>query len=185
MMKKIVPMMLAFGLLSSSVSLTCYAQDEPAASDDKKEKALRPGQFPVQKSVAKLRTFNGKPNSKADYYIYLQSASWCGPCQQEMPSIAAEYLKMKKTKRVELILVSADQTKDAATAFVKSHKAKFPVVLGTDKSVEKLVGFTKASGIPSATIVDKEGKVIKSGHGSIVKSWESLIPDLDDKKKED
>ncbi len=172
-MKNIFLFAMAFGLLGCGLNVPVFA-DEPDEAVAP-ENPLKAGEFEAQKAVAKVKTFNGRANSKADYYIYLQSASWCGPCQSEMPEIAKAYSKMKRAN-VELILISADKDKAAAKAFVKSHKAKFPVVMPTDKNVDGLVGYSKAGGIPSATIVDKAGKKITSGHGSIVKDWAKYCP---------
>lgn len=165
---------LALGLIGSSVNVAAAAE-----CDDSTKAVYKVGQYPAQKAAGVLRTANAKVDKKADYYIYLQSASWCGPCQKEMPEIAAEYVKMKKSKKVELILVSWDRSSADALTFVKSNKAKFPVVMKDDKKVDKLVGFTMAQGIPSAIIVDKYGNVVKSGHGSIVKDWKSYCVEQD------
>ncbi|MBQ2380887.1 MAG: TlpA family protein disulfide reductase [Akkermansia sp.] len=124
----------------------------------------------VHAAIAKTKFFNAKPSKKADYYIYLHSASWCGPCKALMPEIIKEYKKMKR-KGVEIILLGHDKTEDAAKAYLKSYKAKFAGVLDNSPDARSLPGYTPASGIPAATIVDKNGKVITSGHGSIVLEW--------------
>lgn len=130
---------------------------------------------PVAKALKKVKTFNGKPNDKALVYLYLQSASWCGPCNREMPTIVDTYKKMKKDGRVEIVLLGHDQSDDAAKAFLKQYKAKFPGTLATNKHVEDLPGFSQASGIPFGIFVDADGKVLASGHpGSILSSWKGL-----------
>lgn len=166
-MKTFLAGILALGLLGSIHTSFAEGGD--------KEVVVKDGYYPVQKSLKQLRTFNGRINTKADYYIYLQSASWCPPCRAEMPLIAEAYEKMKKDGKVELILMSADKDKDSAEAFVKDNKASFPVIMGTDAKLSKVVGYKKASGIPNAIIVDKEGNVIKEGHGAIVKKWEEIL----------
>ncbi len=150
--------------LLRSISASKDATPQPAAAQP----------TAVQKAVAKLDTFNASVNTHADYYIYLQSASWCGPCQAEMPEIAKEYRSMKAGGKVELILVSCDQNTAKAKSFVNQHKATFPVVMNTDPSVRQLPGFKMANGIPNATIVDKNGKEIISGHGSLIMDWKSF-----------
>lgn len=134
----------------------------------------------VGAAIKEFKTFNAKPNLKADYYIYLCSASWCGPCRREMPTIAEEYKAMKRSKKVEILLVGFDRTEEEALNYLKSFKAKFPGITKdqlNEKKVTALPGFSIASGIPYAVVVDKEGNVITQGHGSLVKDWKKYTID--------
>lgn len=139
-----------------------------------KKKPMPSGKDATVSAILKkqVKPFTGRPSKNAKYYVYLQSASWCGPCQQEMPDIVEIYPDMKKAG-VEIILCSWDRNKGAAQGFLKSHKAKFPAVM--KEQAGALPGFQLADGIPFAIIVTEEGKPITSGHGSIVKQWESII----------
>ncbi len=126
----------------------------------------------VVKAMRKVKWFNGKPSKKAEYYIYLQSASWCGPCRAEMPDIVDEYKEMKKDGRVELVLLGGDRSLGAAKAYLKNYKAKFPGTLKTGKGVSDLPGVGKLPNYyPAAAIVKADGTVVTSGHGSLVKEW--------------
>lgn len=150
-------------------------------ADDKKAKAT-----PVGKAVGKLKTFNGKPNKKAQVYIYLQSASWCGPCNQEMPEVAAAYKEMDKDGRAEIILIGHDQTEDGAKKFLKQYKAKFPGILVNGKGVDKLPGFQMAQGIPNAIMVDAEGNVLASGFpSSVIPQWKQAVEALNPAEDEE
>ncbi len=147
------------------------AADQADDDSEKKATAKKKTRNLVARALPKVKWASGRPNKKAEYYIYLQSASWCGPCRAEMPHIAEEYKAMKKDGRVELLLISFDRSEGAAKNFMSNHKATFPMVLKTGKGVNKLPGFTMARGVPSATIVNAEGKVLASGHGSLVREW--------------
>ncbi len=150
-------------------------------ADDKKAKAT-----PVGKAVGKLKTFNGKPGKKAQVYIYLQSASWCGPCNQEMPEVAAAYKEMDKDGRAEIILIGHDKTDDAAKKFLKQYKAKFPGILVNGKGVDKLPGFQMAQGIPNAIMVDAEGNVLASGFpSSVIPQWKQAVEALNSAEDEE
>ena len=190
---------LALGLVVSA-SFTASAQDFGVSTGDagtgismdggekkskKKKKSKKSADkkssvSAVGKAAGKLKTFNGKPSKKALVYVYLQSASWCGPCNKEMPEVAEIYKEMKKDGRAEIILIGGDQTEDAAKKFLKQYKAKFPGILLGGKNVDKLPGFTPASGIPHATMVDGEGNVLADGYpSSVLAQWKQAVENLD------
>lgn len=153
---------------------------------DKKADKKKATVSPVGKAVGKLKTFNGKPNKKAQVYIYLQSASWCGPCNQEMPEVAEAYKEMEKDGRAELILLGHDQTEDGAKKFLKQYKAKFPGILVGGKGVDKLPGFQMAQGIPHAIMVDGEGNVLASGYpSSVLAQWKQAVESLNPAEEEE
>ena len=129
----------------------------------------------VQTAIEDMKFFNGKPSKKAKYYIYLHSSATCAACKSIMPTIVKEYKKMK-SKDVEIILISHDSTEEAAKDYAKSLRAKIPTVMDADEKTRKLPGYTQVSGIPQAIIVDKNGNVIKQGHGNIVLEWKTLCP---------
>lgn len=126
----------------------------------------------IQQQVSQIRTIKGHIDPEAKYYAYLQSASWCGPCQQEMPKIAKQYQAMKAAG-MEVILCSHDVSAQKAIAFMKKHGAEFPAVMA--KEAGSLPGFEQASGIPNAIVVDSDGRVLKKGHGSILENWQDII----------
>ncbi len=145
------------------------------ADDDsrrkKKGKKKKARHVKVAKSLNAVKWRREKPNKRAEYYIYLQSASWCPPCRAEMSEIAAQYEQMRADGRVELLLISSDKSVDDAENFLDEYSASFPMTLKTEDGIDELTGLTLASGIPHAIIVTAEGDVIKEGHGSIVKNW--------------
>ncbi len=171
--------------LTPRIILADAEEDTEAAADDVDSSATaKPGNA-VASALNKVKWFNGKPNKKAKYYIYLQSASWCGPCCAEMPHIAKEYREMKKSRRVELVLLSGDRTMGAAKAFQKDNNAKFPGVLRSAAGVSELPGVDKLPNYyPAAVIVKADGTVVTSGHGSLVLKWREYTLDAG-KKGED
>ncbi len=152
-------------------------EKEPA--DDSKKKDKKKGLSPVAKALSKAHTFNGEVKKDAKVYIYLQSASWCGYCRQEMPELVEQYKTMKKAG-VELVLVSHDNDKREAGAFLKEYKAKFPSFMPTKKLYEKIPGLKESSTLPHATIVDSSGKVLQDGHGSIALDWQKYVKNEDE-----
>lgn len=164
-------------LVGCMLPMAAMAEPEPSAEAPKEDKADKPAaksMKPVAKALANMEVFNATPDYKAKFYIYLESAGWCGPCCKEMPEIVKAYPAMK-SKKVEIILVGADRTQEAAKNYLERFKAEFPGVMGNDPKVMTLPGYTRSQGIPHATFVDDKGRVIESDHGSIVLRWESII----------
>lgn len=139
------------------------------AKDAKKKKAAESFKT-VPQAIEALEFFNGTPNTKAKYYIYLQSASWCGPCRVLMPKIIAEYEEMKKEK-VEIILIGGDSTVEAATEYITHYSDEIAGILARDPGAQKLPGIGRGEGIPHATIVDRKGKVLYNGRGNGALNW--------------
>lgn len=135
--------------------------------------------YPVAAALKKATTPTfGTFNPKADYFIYLFSASWCGPCKAIMPQIVGtaypEMLKTRKPK-VEIILLGMDQTPEEVGQYRDHYKAKFFAVHHKDPAVRALPGFTSPDGIPHCIIVDKNGNRIHAGHGSSLMNWKTII----------
>lgn len=113
-----------------------------------------------------------RPAADAQFYIYLCSASWCPPCRAIMPKVVAMYPEIKAAGG-EIILLCFDQTPEAGKAYAKKYDAGFPFVMSGFQSVGslKLPGFSAPRGIPHATFVSADGKVLYSGHGVSTLNW--------------
>ena len=158
------------------------AQQEDRANDKPLQKSDKEGKRPqakasVGKALKSLDTFNAVPNTKAKFYIYLFSAGWCPSCKAEMPDFVKLYPEMKK-KKVEMILIGADHTREAAIKYLESVKAEFPGVHYKSDGVRSLPGLTppQAMPIPYAILVDDKGRVLCDGSaGSVIRNWEKNI----------
>lgn len=160
--------------LVSLAPVSVYAQDETA----KTEKAAKKPISPVVTAVKKVRKVRGKLNDKADYFIYLYSASWCGPCCREMPEIVELHKEVLKTGKVDFILFNQDRTPKAAANFVKRFKIKFLTVRGDDEDVSKVPGSVMPDSIPHCVVVDRYGRKIATGHPAFVlPEWKNLTID--------
>lgn len=130
---------------------------------------------PVLTSLKSFKVFNGKPNPKAKFYFYLCSASWCGPCQKEMPVIVKLHKEMKRDGRADIILVGYDKSLDEAKAYLKSHKAKFAGIWEGDKHIKELPGYGPVPGIPYVIMVDRSGKTLTVQHASMLEDWKTVV----------
>ena len=167
--------LLALAILSP-ISAMAEDMDGPAEKTSKKaKKSAKKAASPVATAVKKVKKVKGRVNDKADYYIYLYSASWCGPCCKEMPEIVELYKDIKKSGKVDIILFCQDKTLPAAKNFVKQFGIKFLTVMGNDDKVSKVPGHAAPGGIPHCIFVDRYGRTVASGHpGNILSRWEAL-----------
>ena len=142
-----------------------------AKKADRKEKEDKSPLSAVAKGLKTVKYVTAKKaDLKATHYIYLVSASWCGPCNQEMPHVVQQYKEMRQCG-VELILVSADHDQGAAKGFVSKYGAEFPCAMG-DTERGKLPGWKDGNSIPFANIVDAEGNSLASGRaGQVIGNW--------------
>ena len=145
-------------------NITFFTAEEPAAAADEAAEA----------EDDKKKKDEITPNKKAKFYIYLSSASWCGPCKALMPKVAAQYKAMQK-KKVEVILISCDRTIEEGRQYLQHYKADFCGVMAGEAADKELPGYKAASSIPYAIVVDKKGKVITAGNGaSIFADWKNI-----------
>ena len=175
--KNVFYTVLALGLLAAAPAMLAQeGTDAPApAKKAAKGKKDAPAKEPtVMGKALQEMTFltDTKPNPEAKYFIYLQSASWCGPCNMEMPIVVKQYKAMKMGKKVELILVSHDNNADAAVKFMKKYGGDFPCILANSGESGKLPAFKFAGGIPNASVVKANGKEVANAHaGEIIGNW--------------
>ena len=171
--KNVFYAVLTLGLMVATPAMMAQDSDTPApAKKTAKGKNDAPKEASVVGKALQGMTFltDKKPNPDAKYYIYLQSASWCGPCNAEMPHVVKQYKAMGK--KVELILVSHDNSPDAAINFMKKYGADFPCILANSGESGKLPAYKFANGIPNASVVKADGKEIINAHaGAIIKDW--------------
>ena len=101
----------------------------------------------------------GKPHRLADYrgrWVVVNFwATWCVPCIQEIPEIAA----FQRDHRDVAVIGVAVDAEDAAKvrAFAKKVGHDYPLVL-SDDAVERQLGAPKA--LPTTRVYDPSGKVV-------------------------
>ena len=85
-------------------------------------------------------------------------ATWCVPCKQEMPDLAAiqnEYAAFG----VQVVGASADQLADRAKVieFIKQTKINFPVLVGA--TTDDMKRFGVGPGLPATVVIGRDGRV--------------------------
>jgi peroxiredoxin len=93
-------------------------------------------------------------------------ASWCGPCQGEMPKVAA-YLRHHNEGSIRVIGVDSKDPRARGEAFVKKSGVAFPVAFDPSLTVADLFNL---EGIPDTAFVNAKGVVTQVYMGAIPKS---------------
>jgi len=88
-------------------------------------------------------------------------ASWCGPCQQSFPWLAAMDGQFKD-KGLRIVAVNLDKEHTLAEAFLRKHQAPFTVVFDPEGSSAKAFG---VPGMPASFLIDRRGDIVYSHVG--------------------
>jgi thiol-disulfide isomerase/thioredoxin len=91
-------------------------------------------------------------------------ASYCGPCQGEMPKIAS-YLRTHSPSPVEVLGIDAIDERSSAQAMIKRDDVTFPV--GFDPNGVVTTGDFGFAAIPESVFVGSNGVVKKVFYGAI------------------
>ena len=91
-------------------------------------------------------------------------ASYCGPCQSEMPKVAA-YLRAHHESPVTIVGVDASDQRGAAQQFIARDRVGFPVGFDPNDSITS--GVFKFWTIPETVFVTAKGVVTRVYFGAI------------------
>ncbi|HEX6961800.1 MAG TPA: TlpA disulfide reductase family protein [Lacipirellula sp.] len=90
-------------------------------------------------------------------------ATWCGPCRAEIPNVLDMYEKYHD-KGFEVLGVSLDRTPEDAKKYVAQNKLPWDSLFPSNEEERfwnhPLVEYYGISGIPTAILVGKDGKVV-------------------------
>jgi thiol-disulfide isomerase/thioredoxin len=93
-------------------------------------------------------------------------ASWCPPCQGEMPKVA-KYLRNHNEGSVHVIGIDANDKRPAAKSFVKKSGVAFPVAFDPNSTVTTSI-FDFAT-VPETAFVNANGIITQIYFGAIPK----------------
>jgi thiol-disulfide isomerase/thioredoxin len=82
-------------------------------------------------------------------------ATWCAPCQIEMPRFVA-WQNQYGPRGLRIIGISMDDDSATASRLVKKLKLNYPVVMGDEKLGQLYGG---VMGLPITFLIDSQGKV--------------------------
>lgn len=159
--------------------------------------ASQPGQKPPSGMEGKvapdfsLPTLAGSTLTLADYrgkVVFLNFwATWCAPCEEEMPSMQKLHEHFKDRDFV-ILSISIDEGKNAVGPFMERLGLTFPVAFDPASEVAGLYGLT---GVPETFLIGPTGVIMHHliGPGDwynsgIISAFESLLARLDSEKEE-
>ena len=116
--------------------------------------------YTLEGDAVKLSDYFGQP-------IVLNFwASWCGPCQSEMPDFAAAWAE--QGEEIQFLMVNmtdgSRETLDSATEFLTEQGYPFPVLYDTASSAAEAY---YVYSLPSTYFIDAEGYLIAKTSGAI------------------
>lgn len=183
---------------SSSSEPQPSSNEEPEAGVS--SSANSPASSEASSAPEKLAAFdftltdqNGAEHTLSDYkgkVVFLNFwATWCGPCQREMPDIEALYKEYGENSEDVVFLgvsnpksqkypQSADVEKDEVLKFLDDNGYTFPVVFDETGEIYEKYGIRS---YPTTFLIDKEGNFLGYVPGQMTKSMmENVIQQAKD-----
>ena len=137
-------------------------QTADSAQAAEPEKVLAPDftVYDAEGNPVQLYDYIGKP------LVVNFWASWCGPCQMEMPHFEDKYQKLGD--EVQFLMINMTdggrETVDSASAFIAEKGYTFPVLYDTDSNAALTYG---AYSLPTTYFIDADGYAVAQATGAI------------------
>ena len=133
-----------------------------AVSETEEQPSLAPDftVYDLEGNAHKLSDFQGKP-------VLLNFwASWCGPCQMEMPDFQDFYEKFGEEVHFVIVNLTDGQqeTVESASAFIAEKGYTFPVYYDTDIDAAMKYG---VSAVPVSYFIDAAGRFVAWAQGAM------------------
>ena len=114
-----------------------------------------------------LQDLSGKPLSlaalKGKVVLLDFWATWCEPCQEEMPRLAA-LQKQAGPKGLQVVGLSMDDQASTVRTFLADHPLPYPVAMATPALAER---FGRILGLPTLIVIDRKGHIVKRHVGTL------------------
>jgi len=144
--------LVALCLVAARASSAAGAEDPAAALSLMKPRPPQPAKN------FQISTPDNRPLSLAEFkgkVVFLNFwATWCKPCEEEMPGMERLYQRYKDQGLVVVAISEDAEGAPAVNRFLKKYSLTFPVGLDPKMSVADLYGVWA---VPSTFIIDRQG----------------------------
>jgi peroxiredoxin len=117
-----------------------------------------------------LKDANGNPVNLADYRgkVVLVNfwATWCGPCEAEIPWFIEFEQKYKDRGFAVLGISMDDDGWKAVRPYIASHKINYPIVIGSEVVSQQ---FGDIDSLPTSFVLDRQGRIATNHVGLVDK----------------
>lgn len=97
-----------------------------------------------------------------DVFLIIFFATWCGPCQKELPHIEQIWRANNDDGRFRLLVIGREETTETVRQYRDKNGFSFPIAADPDRAVYSL--FAKKS-IPRTLVVSPDGRIVYSKAG--------------------
>jgi thiol-disulfide isomerase/thioredoxin len=89
-------------------------------------------------------------------------ATWCGPCQQELPHLQAIWDEFQSNGDFRMLVVACRESDDVVNAFRQKHGFTFPIASDQDRGV-----YSKFASqyIPRTYLISRQGAIVYQSAG--------------------
>lgn len=97
-------------------------------------------------------------------------ATWCPPCEAEMPAIQRLYQELGPDGlRVLAVSVDEEASADSVMRWATAHHLTFDILQDASREIETIY---RTIGVPESFVIDRQGRVVKRVTGFVIE-WDA------------
>jgi thiol-disulfide isomerase/thioredoxin len=168
-----VPVSSKYVLLATMLSLISIVWAGPSLAGDPFV-SLKMSRLPAGSMAApfELTTLDGKvmKSSELAGKVVLVNfwATWCGPCKEEMPSLARLQKQLDPAQFV-MLTITTDMQRQGIAHFLSQLGVSLPVLFDEDQEVSRSF---MVRGLPTTVVIARNGTLVGRAVGP--RAWDSL-----------
>lgn len=161
-------------LLFSLLLICACSKDSPTQADS--------NNFPAAQNFT-LKDADDNSYTLSDYkgkvVVLNFFATWCAPCQEEMPKLESNIWRAYKEKGVAVLGINLKEDIGQVKLFAVNNGLSFPLTIDSDGTVFRAyAGGDGVTNVPYNVIIDKEQRIRYSQTGYKESEMISLIEEL-------